>query len=339
MTVSIRDVAKTAGISVSTVSRALNGYTDVSEKTRKKIQKTVQELGYIPNQSAKNLSSKTNQNIALIISDLGKEEKLDEFTGNILRGAYEYVNGRGITIATYGIDARMQRERTLRDLCAEYSLAGVMLLGMRIQDPYLVEAKELDIPCVLIDTHVEGKNTATVTTDDRKAFEEITDYVLDKGYQEVVLIKGRQEAEVTHKRFQGFQKSLEKHHLLIQQSEICLCDFREEEAFKNARAYIEKYGKSRARAFICMSDIMALGVCRAIHECGYEIPEDFSVTGFDGLYTLRYIKPGITTIDQNISAKGYEGMRLLYEMLQGKHESFMVYVPYKLIVRDSVNLV
>ena len=90
------------------------------------------------------------------------------------------------------------------------------------------------------------------------SFEEITDYVLDKGYQEVVLIKGRQEAEVTHKRFQGFQKSLEKHHLLIQQSEICLCDFREEEAFKNARAYIEKYGKSRARAFICMSDIMAL---------------------------------------------------------------------------------
>ena len=89
MTVSIRDVAKTAGVSVNTVSRALNGYTDVSEKTRKKIQKTVQELGYIPNQKVpKNLSSKTNQ-ILPPHSDLGKEEKLDEFTGNILRGAYE----------------------------------------------------------------------------------------------------------------------------------------------------------------------------------------------------------------------------------------------------------
>ena len=89
--------------------------------------------------------------------------------------------------------ARMQRERTLRDLCAENytSLAGVMLLEMRIQDPYLVEAKELDIPCVLIDTHVEGKNTATVTTDNRKAFEEITDYVLDKGYQECSADKGK----------------------------------------------------------------------------------------------------------------------------------------------------
>lgn len=74
MTVSIRDVAKTAGVSVSTVSRALNGYTDVSEKTRKKIQKTVQELGYIPNQSAKNLSSKTNQNIALILAILEKKK-------------------------------------------------------------------------------------------------------------------------------------------------------------------------------------------------------------------------------------------------------------------------
>ena len=143
-----------------------------------------------------------------------------------------------------------------------------------------------------------------------------------------MLIKGRQEAEVTHKRYQGFQKSLEKHHLLMQQAEIYLCDFREEEAFKSARAYIEKYGKSRARAFICMSDIMALGVCRAIHACGYEIPEDFSVTGFDGLYTLRYI-----------NAKGYEGMRILYEMLQGKRDTSMVYVPYKLIIRDSVDLV
>lgn len=334
MAVSIRDVAKEAGVSVSTVSRALNGYTDVSEKTRIKIQQTVQKLGYIPNQSAKNLSSKTNQNIALIIGDLGKEEKLDEFTGNILRGVYEYVNKRGVTMATYGVDTFMQKERTLRDLCAEYSLAGVMLLGMKLQDPYLAEAKDLEIPCVLVDTHVEGKNTATVTTDDQKAFEEITDYVLDKGYSEVVLIKGKEDAEVTHKRYQGFQRSLKKHQ--IQETEVYSCDFREEEAFKGAKLYIEKYGKSRARAFICMSDIMALGVCRAVQACGYSIPEDFSVTGFDGLYTLGYIKPGITTIDQNTSEKGYEGMKLLYEMLQGEKKSSVVYVPYKFIIRDSV---
>ena len=123
MAVSIRDVAKSAGVSVSTVSRALNGYSDVNEDTRKKIQKTVEELGYMPNQSAKNLSSKSKKNIALIICDIEKEEKLDEFTGNILKGVYEFVNEKGMTIATYGINTRMQREKTLKDLCDRYSLS------------------------------------------------------------------------------------------------------------------------------------------------------------------------------------------------------------------------
>lgn len=336
MAVPIRDVAKEAGVSVSTVSRALNGYTDVSEKTRKKIQKTVEKLGYTPNQSAKNLSSKSNQNIALIFCNLGKEDQLDEFSGNILRGVYSYVNERKMTIATYGIDSCMQKERTLEDLCREYSLAGVMLLGMRIQDPYLTEVQSLDIPCVLVDTYAEGKNVSIVSTDDKKAFEEITDYVLEQGHQNVVLVKGREEAQVTIERYKGFEKSLENHGINIHNIEVYMCDYREEEAFKNTKKYIEKYGKTKARAFVCMSDVMALGVCRAINACGYSIPEDFSVTGFDGLYTLQYIKPGLTTIDQNISDKGYEGVKRLYEMLQGREKPQKVFVPYKMVVRDSV---
>ncbi len=336
MAVSIKDVAKCAGVSVSTVSRALNGYLDVSNETRKKIQKTVEELGYIPNQSAKNLSSKSNKNIALLICDIEKEEKLDEFTGNILKGAYEFVNDRGMTIATYGINTRMQKEKSLQDMCDRYSLSGVMLLGMKINDPYLTEAARLDIPCVIIDTFIEGKNTATVATDDEKAFEEITDYVIAQGHQNVVLVKGRKEAEVTYKRCAGFENSLRKHGIDIHKTEVLECNFREEEAYRLTKSYIEEYRKTRASAFICMSDIMALGVCRAINECGYSVPGDFSVTGFDGLYVLRYVKPGITTIDQNVREKGYSGVKMLYEMIQGNIEPQNMYVPYKLTKRDSV---
>lgn len=85
-----------------------------------------------------------------------------------------------------------------------------------------------------------------------------------------------------------------------------------------------------------MSDLMALGVCRAVSECGYSVPEDFSVTGFDGLYTLDYIKPGITTINQNIREKGYVGIKVLNDMLNGEVVSDRIFVPHKLIVRDSV---
>lgn len=209
-------------------------------------------------------------------------------------------------------------------------------MGMKIQDEYLIEAGRLDIPCVAIDTVLQGKNIATVMTNDEAAFEEITDYVLDQGHREVVLIKGKEDAEVTHKRYRGFKKAIEKHRIDIDNIGIFDCYFNEAKAFENTKAYIEKYQKTRATAFICMSDLMALGVCRAVSECGYSVPEDFSVTGFDGLYTLDYIKPGITTINQNIREKGYVGIKVLNDMLNGEVVSDRIFVPHKLIVRDSV---
>ncbi len=336
MGVSIRDVAKTAGVSVSTVSRALNGYTDVSEKTKNKIQKTVQQLGYVPNQSAKNLSSKNTKNIALIVFDLYKVDKLNEFTTNILRGVYEYANERGSTLATYGISEEMQKNKKLADMCSEYSLSGVILMGLKMQDKYLKEARTLRIPCVTIDVKVEGKNTATIMTDDITAFEEITDYVLDHGHKKVVLIKGKEEAEVTLNRFLGFKKSVERHGIDLQNIEIINCHFDQGEAFEKTIDYLKKNGKREATAFICMSDLMALGVSRAMLECGYSIPEDFSVTGFDGIYALDYINPGITTIDQNIIEKGYVGVRVLNDMLEGKEVQDNIFVPHKLVIRESV---
>lgn len=336
MGVSIKDVAKAAGVSVSSVSRALNGYSDVNEKTRKKIQKVAEELGYFPNQSARNLSSKRKENMALIISGLNEEEKLDEFTGNIIRGVYEYINEKGSTVVTYGITSQMQKEKTLEKMCEEYSISGVILVGLKIHDEYLKEAAVLGIPCVVIDIDIDGEMAVTVTTDDEVAFEEITDYVLNQGHREVVLIKGRDEAEVTHKRCRGFEKSLKKHAVSLQNIESFECDFQEELAFQYTKEYIKKNQKRRATAFICMSDVMALGAIRAITECGYLVPEDFSVTGFDGLHVLQYIKPGLVTVDQRIREKGYIGIQVLEDMMKKKMKSNPIFVPYKLVIRESV---
>ena len=335
MAVSIRDVAKKAGVSVSTVSRALNGYTDVNATTRKKIQSTVQELGYIPNRSAKNLSSKVNKNIAIIISD----SVFDEVVGNILWGIYAYMNKKGETLATYGISSTMQKKKKLQDLCNEYSLSGIILFGMKLEDPYLKEIQTMDIPCVSLDTKIQGKNVSTVTINDEEAFEEITDYVIGMGHKEIVLIAGRAEAEVTCKRRRGFEKALKKHHIDVEAITEYNCHFMEEEAFLRVKSYIEKNGKSKATAFLCMSDLMALGVMRAIKECGYSVPEDFSVTGFDGLYTLKYVKPGLTTVDQSLREKGHTGIKALHEMLQQKEVPETIFVPYKFRIRDSVSKV
>ncbi|MFQ9394425.1 MAG: substrate-binding domain-containing protein [Lachnospiraceae bacterium] len=111
---------------------------------------------------------------------------------------------------------------------------------------------------------------------------------------------------------------------------------RSRDSYEAVKQYIQKNGKNGATAFICMSDMMAIGTTRAIQECGYTIPDDFSVTGYDGLGVLNYIHPGITTIDQNISSKGYIGMKMLYEMVQGEAVAPVLYVPYKIMERESV---
>ena len=110
MLISIRDVAKEAGVSVSTVSRALNGYDDVNEDTRKRIMDMASKLGYRPSQSARNLSLKKKENVAILISGLGSNSPMDEFTGNVLKGLNSYIQGKDMMIAMYGISSEIQRQ-------------------------------------------------------------------------------------------------------------------------------------------------------------------------------------------------------------------------------------
>lgn len=337
MTASIRDVAEKANVSVSTVSRALNGYTDVNEETRKRIEKIAKELGYTPNQSAKNLSSKTQKNMALLISGLFFEQnKVDEFVMDVLKGVYSYVNEKNFTIATYAIDSKMQKTKKLEELCREYSLSGVMLMGMRLEDNYLLEANKINIPCVGVDIDLNGNKTATVGTDDEKAFEEITNYVIQQNHRKLVLVVGRTDAKVTKSRWDGFSTALKKNKLFMKNVSQIYCDFQECIAYEKTKTFLKKYGKTKNTAFICMSDLMAVGVCRAIADMGYSVPKDFSVTGFDGLKVLDYIYPQITTVDQNIIKKGYEGIKLLEKIVEGKSNMKDIYVPHRLVIRDSV---
>ena len=207
--VSIKDVARLSGVSISTVSRALNGYSDVKENTRKRIIEVATNLGYRPSQSARNLSSKRKENVAVIISGLASNSPMDEFTGNVLRGLNTYLQGKDMTIAMYGISSEMQRNRSLEDFCREYSLSGVILAGLKLGDPYLEEVKNINIPCVGIDIKLEGSMVSSILTNDTEAFREITEYVIEKGYTNLVLVKGKEEAGVTVDRLAGFKQACE----------------------------------------------------------------------------------------------------------------------------------
>lgn len=336
MSVSIKQVAKAAEVSVSAASKALNDYPDISEETRRKVKQVAKELCYIPNRSAQTLASKRMKDVAILWHGVIDDRDMDEVTISMMKGASRYALDNQMNVATYMIDAKLQDERALAEFCHEHSLSGILLFGLRTNSRYVQEAKSLEIPCVGVDYELTGPHTSSVRVNDRKAFEEITEYVLSCHHQRCVLVYGRRDTEVAIARHQGFLDALRKRGLTPEDNPIIYTDFQEIKAYHKTRDFIRKYGTENGTAFICMSDMLAMGVYQAINESGYRVYEDFSVTGFDGLGFLNYIYPKLTTINQKFYSKGYEAIKLLAQLVGGETNVEEVILPHNLIIGESV---
>ena len=184
MAVSIRDIAREAGVTVGTVSRALNNYPDVSPTTRERIVETAQRLGDHPNQMARNLSSKHNHNIALVLSGFLEEELINDFDALLMKGCFHYTVNNDVEMSIQVINTKIQTEKSFEQLCYEHNIAGAILMGLRTNDPYCELLAKSKYPCVTIDIEVPGPNVSCVMMDDIKAFDELTQYLIDKTPQD-----------------------------------------------------------------------------------------------------------------------------------------------------------
>lgn len=336
MAVSIRSVAKEANVSVSAASKALNNYPDVAPETKKRILDTAKRMGYVPNRSARMLASKNIKDVAILLPISQDEQSDDDVCFDLIKGASRYTFEHGMNVATYVINSEMQKKKRLADFCHEYSLLGVLLFGFKVNDAYINDAQYSQIPCVGVDLKLAGEKTASVRVDDRKAFQKITEYVIGQNHRKLVLVYGRRESEVANERYKGFCDALEKHHININDIPVIYSDFLEEKAWLETRKFLLQYGKDKGTAFICMSDKIAMGVYRAISDSHFSVPEDFSVTGFDGLDFLKFVKPRLTTVNQQFIEKGYAAIQLLERLVNGDKNLNEVLLPYEIAYGESV---
>lgn len=135
---------------------------------------------------------------------------------------------------------------------------------------------------------------------------------------------------------EGLYAAFSKHRLELTKDNIITGEFRETIAYNRVKAYLEEHGKNGATAFLCFSDVMALGVMRAVNDLGYSVPDDFSVTGFDDIPIAGYTTPKLTTIQQDMEEVGYRAAELLQELIKNPSRTENVYVPYRFIERNSV---
>ncbi|MEH7238728.1 LacI family DNA-binding transcriptional regulator [Bacillus sp. JJ1562] len=329
----IKDIAKIAGVSVTTVSRALNGYSDVNENTRKKIEKYARELNYSPNTLARSLVMNKSNTIGILVSGLEKESVKDNFIIEILTGVNDFVSGTEYDLILFNTNSSKQREKTYTQLCNERKVDGIILQGIRIDDPYLKEVVEGDIPCVLIDIPITAKNVGYVTTNNKIGAKNAVKHLIELGHTNIGLVNGHEFAYVSQERLEGYKEALLEANIHVNQDYIVNGNFREESAKQVVKKLLEN--KTEITALFCASDLMAIGAMNAAKEMNRSVPEDLSIIGYDDILQSSYVSPRLTTVAQNKFELGFQAAKLLLEMLEEKDCAKEVVLESSLIVRDS----
>ena len=335
----IKDVAKKAGVSIGVVSRAFNNYPDISEKTKRRIFEVAKELNYTPNVVARNLSMKKQMTIGLITSGILESSPKDSNNSlEIFKGVYTGTQEKNYELAIYLIDSQQQRGKKYIQFCRERNIGGAILQGIRTDDPYLQELVDANIPCVLIDAKLdtEKEYIGSVSTDNVAAVEKVANYLLEKNHRDIVVVAGKKETYVDEWRLAGVRKAFAAYGLTLSEEQIINGKYSEQAAYEAAKAYLKQH---QPTAFLCFSDLMVLGVMKAVEEAGLSIPDDISVTGFDGLVITAFTHPPLTTVQQNFFEMGRQAATLLIQLMEEEETDRHIYVDYEFIERESVALV
>ena len=328
----IRDVAKKAGVSITTVSKALNDYPDVNPETRSRIQEIARQMNYVPNVAGRSMGGRVDKVIGLLINDLRPIDPSGSVYG-ILSGVCHACQDNNIEFILMTTDSRQQTQRTLKVLCLRKQLTGLICAGFRLQDPYLQQLDEIDIPCAFIDIRTDNPDVLDVTMDNERAAYEAVSFLIKNGRQNIALVNGGPDADVSILRGSGYRWALEEAHLPVRPDRMLSANFDASMAYQKTKELLDR--DPAVDALFCASDLMALGACRAIEEKGLTVGEQIAVVGFDDIPVARYLYGGLTTIRQDFYLMGYMAGKAIYQKIEGQHDVHVDHMMYELVVRGS----
>ncbi len=325
-TVTIQDVAKTAGVSVSTVSRVLNGKVDVALETQDRIRSVIDNLGYTTNLAARSMRSFKKNMVGLIMPDIAYP-----FAIEVMKGVNQAIAESEFDLLVYTTGDVRKSGR------ASHEQKYVSLLNNSITDGSIIVAPvtgefSTDAPIVSIDPLMSNPNYASVHATNYQGAMDAMNYLLGLGHRRIGFISGRAELESSTRRLKGYRDALEKIGLPIDEQLIAAGDYTTETGVKCTRELLSL--KVPPSAIFASNDQMAMGVYQVAQERGLRIPEDLSVVGFDNIMESRYM--GLTTVDQFISEMGFVATQMLIKIINGEPlESQTYQMQTQLVIRTS----
>ena len=303
--VSIKDVAKHAGVAISTVSKVLNNYPNVSEKTREKVNKSVEELNFVPNSVAAALSSKQAGRVALLINSSMKTNAIDEIDMQYISGALNKAMELNLDVIT--LFFCMFQGKTTEEIIRYFqsqSIAGIIIYGVSRDNKVLHELIASEkFKCVIIDAPFVNDSTSCVGIDHRKAQYDVAKKTIeDNKSKKILYIAGKRNGYVTDERLLGMEE-------LVKEKNLTMLVRNGEFSELQARNITMKYAKNKD-VVVCASDLMAIGAMKALIEMDIFRP----VCGFDGIILMGYVGKQMNTVRQDfaeISARAMEELQLL----------------------------
>lgn len=332
----IREVAELAGVSVATVSRALQQPQRVSPKTRHRVMEAVSSTGYKPNLMAVKFRSGKTHTLVVLVPTVA-----NVFFARVIDGLQEAAKARGYTLLLGNTQGNPRLEEDYAKMVQTAQADG--LIQLRAHNPFAPPQAQVNtparptsglLPMVNACEVLPSEHYPTVSLDNRAAARSMTEHLLHLGHTRIGVIQGPTASPLTQQRLAGYQDALATAGVIFDASLLVDGDFTLKAGYQAAQRLLQQ--ANRPTALFCENDETAMGALQAVKQAGLRIPQDISVAGFDDIAFAAYCDPPLTTIAQPAEQFGQTAVALLLDVLEGKiTQAPKVTVPYELIVRAS----
>ena len=316
MGITIKDIAREAGVSIQTVSRALNNKMEIDSNTKNRIMKIANDLHYSPNILASSLRLKRSKTLGIIIPD-----NRDPFFAEILQGATKAAQKAGyqflLTVLAEG-GANINEDLEALNTLISKRVDGLLIQPEQENESYLNVLRNCPVPYVLYNRSPEGLCCDYVTHNHELGSFMAADYLFRKGIKELVYLTRPPETTSVKARIKGCLNAALENGLSEQAVKIRECNDTLEEAYQSAARLLSE---SRPEAIYTWDDIMAIGVLRAARDIGLQIPKDFLLIGYNDLEITKFTNPALTTVKQHLSLIGEKAVEILINKIQNKKET------------------
>ena len=314
--VTIKDISKECGVSPATVSKALNGYTEISPETVELVKQTARKLNYLPNAAARQLKTNRSNNIGVLFVDDTMSGLTHEFFSHVLNSVKEGAEANGYDITFISNNIGKQKMSFLQH-CRYRKCDGVVIASVDFQNPEVLELVRSEVPVVTIDYSFD--NLSSVVSDNQEGAYRLASYLAEQGHRKIAFIHGERTL-VTQKRIRGFNRAMKEYGIETPPEYIAEARYHDADSVRRATATILDLDEPPT-AIMFPDDFSFIGGQTEILERGLSIPDDISVCGYDGINLSRILNPQLTTWRQDADRIGKESVRKLVGAIEGAETS------------------